>query len=105
LARKKFEPIVRECVFHDPQIPIVSNVDGKPLKNGVEAPQKLIDQLCGSVLWKQSIEWMLQAGHNQFVEVGPKKVLRGLMRKIDRNAKVLSVEDPASLAGFLQANQ
>lgn len=105
LAKEKFEPVVRECVFHDPQIPIVNNVDGKPLQSGIEAPQKLIDQLCGSVLWKQSIEWMLQAGHDRFVEVGPKKVLRGLMRKIDRNAKVLSVEDPASLASFLQANQ
>lgn len=105
LAREKFEPVVGECVFHDPQIPIVNNVDGKPLQSGNETPQKLIDQLCGSVLWKQSIEWMLQAGHDRFVEVGPKKVLRGLMRKIDRNAKVLSVEDPASLASFLQAIQ
>lgn len=105
LARESFDPIVRGCAFRDPQIPIINNIDAKPLQSGAEVPQKLIDQLCGSVLWKQSIDWMLQAGHSHFVEVGPKKVLRGLMRRIDRNAKVLSVEDPATLASFLQANQ
>jgi len=105
MAREKFEPVVRECTFRDPQIPVVNNIDASPLKNGPEARQKLIDQLCGSVLWKQSIEWMLQTGNTHFVEVGPKKVLRGLMRRIDRNAKALNVEDPATLAAFLQANQ
>lgn len=104
-ARQNFEPVVRECTFRDPQIPVVNNVDAQPLQNALEAPQKLIDQLCCSVLWKQSIEWMVQAGNTHFVEVGPKKVLRGLMRRIDRNAKVLNVEDPATLAAFLQANQ
>ena len=51
------------------------------------------------------MKWLLEAGRGSFVEVGPKKVLRGLMRRIDRGVKVLSVEDPATLAGFLQANQ
>ena len=50
------------------------------------------------------MERMTEAGFNHFVEVGPKKVLRGLMRRIDRNVKVLSVEDDASLATFLLAN-
>lgn len=105
LAREKFEPVVRECTFCNPNIPVINNVDGKPLRSGAEAPQKLIDQLCSSVLWKQSIEWLLNAGFNHFVEVGPKRVLRGLMRRIERNAKVQNVEDPATLASFLQANQ
>ena len=50
------------------------------------------------------MERMIEAGFSHFVEVGPKKVLRGLMRRIDRNVKVLNVEDDASLATFLQAN-
>ena len=65
LAREKFEPVVRQCNFRDPNIPVINNVDGKPLESGAEAPQKLVDQLCGSVLWQQSIEWMLNAGFNQ----------------------------------------
>jgi len=104
-AREKFEPHVRECSFHDPKITVVNNIDAKPLESAAEVGQKLVDQLCGSVLWRQSMEWFLNAGYDHFVEVGPKKVLRGLMRRINRNAKVLNVEDSASLTGFLQANQ
>ena len=51
------------------------------------------------------MERLLAEGYTNFVEVGPKKVLRGLMRRINRSAAVLGVEDSASLAGFLKANQ
>lgn len=104
-ARRKFEPVVRRCVFEDPKIPVVSNVDATPLNGAHEAPEKLIRQLCSSVLWKHSMEWFLANGYRYFVEVGPKKVLRGLMRKIDRSVEVLNVEDAATLASFLQANR
>jgi [acyl-carrier-protein] S-malonyltransferase len=104
-AQKKFAPIVYACRFKDPRIPVVNNVDAQPLRSAAEVAEKLVTQLCNSVLWHQSVEWMVNAGHNYFVEVGPKKVLRGLMRRISREAKVLNVEDPASLATFLQANQ
>lgn len=103
-ARKKFEPVLRECEFKNPQIPIVSNVDALIPKNASEIPGKLSSQICSSVLWRQSVERLIGAGFDHFVEVGPKKVLRGLMRRIDRNARMLSVEDDASLASFLQAN-
>ena len=105
LARQKFSPIVRECTFHDPQIPVVSNVDAQPVKSSLEVPGKLIDQICSPVLWQQSMEWMINKGYDHFVEVGPRKVLRGLMRRINRNVKVLNVEDAESLSVFLQANQ
>ncbi len=104
-AREKFEPYVRNCVFHDPQIAVINNVDAMFLQGAHEVPHKLINQICGSVLWRQSMEKFLQQGHRHFVEVGPKKVLRGLMRRIDRSVKVLNVEDTESLAGFLRANQ
>ena len=103
-AREKFEPVLRECVFKDPQIPVVNNVDAEFLKSGSQIPEKLNGQICNSVLWRQSMERMTEAGFTHFVEVGPKKVLRGLMRRIDRNVKVLNVEDDASLATFLLAN-
>lgn len=104
-AREKFEPIVRGCKFYDPQIPVINNIDAKPLQSAAELPGKLVEQICGSVLWRQSMEKFVADGHTHFVEVGPKKVLRGLMRRIHRNAKVQNVEDTASLASFLQANQ
>lgn len=103
-GQRKFAPYVRECNFSDPRIPVVNNVDAQPLRNAAELADKLVRQICGTVLWQQSMEWFLRNGHTHFVEVGPKKVLRGLMRRIDRNVKILNVEDDASLAAFLQAN-
>ena len=104
LAREKFEPVVRRCTFREPRVPVINNVDALPLGSAAQAAEKLIDQVCSPVLWQQSIERLMADGHAAFVEVGPKKVLRGLMRRINRNAKVLNVEDAASLASFLQAN-
>src|SRR5208337_2364552 len=103
-ARERFQPVLGECVFKDPQIPVVNNIDAEILKSGSELPEKLSRQICNPVLWRQSMERMIGAGFSHFVEVGPKKVLRGLMRRIDRNVKVLNVEDDASLATFLLAN-
>jgi [acyl-carrier-protein] S-malonyltransferase len=105
LARERFEPIVRKCAFRDPQIPVINNVDASMLQNAGQVADKLIDQICSPVLWQQSVERLIADGHTSFVEVGPKKVLRGLMRRINRGVKVLNVEDAASLASFLQANQ
>ncbi|MCE5244905.1 MAG: ACP S-malonyltransferase [Desulfobacteraceae bacterium] len=104
-ARDSFAPHVRACCFQDPRITVINNVDACPLKNGEETPAKLIDQVCSPVLWQQSMERFIADGYTHFVEVGPKKVLRGLMRRIDRSASVLNVEDSASLAAFLKANQ
>lgn len=103
-ARRKFEPYVRAASFSDPKIPVVNNIDAQPLREAAEAPEKLVRQLCGAVLWKQSIEWFLNNGYDHFVEVGPKKVLRGLVRRIDRNVTIHNVEDSATLAAFLRAN-
>ena len=104
-AREKFEPFVRRCTFRKPQIPVINNVDALPLESAARAADKLVDQVCSPVLWQQSMERLIGDGHHHFVEVGPKKILRGLMRRIDRSAKVLNVEDAASLTSFLQANQ
>ncbi len=103
-ARQKFEPHVRSASFAPPRIPVVNNIDAMPLQTADEAPEKLVRQLCGAVLWKQSIEWFLSNGYDHFVEVGPKKVLRGLVRRIDRNVVIHNVEDSATLATFLRAN-
>ncbi len=103
-ARDKFASFVQECAFRDPQIPVINNVDAQPLRSAAEVADKLISQVCSPVLWGHSMERLIRSGYTNFVEVGPKKVLRGLMRRIDRNVRMLSVEDGASLAAFLQAN-
>lgn len=104
-ARQRFEPWVRKCRFGEPQIPVINNVDALPLKNASQVADKLIDQICSPVLWQHSMEYLIQDNYRSFVEVGPKKVLRNLMRRINRNLELFNVEDSASLASFLQANR
>ena len=87
-----------ECVFKDPQIPVVNNVDAEiPQKRfanpGQTEPPDLQPGFVEAVHGATD-----RGGIHHFVEVGPKKVLRGLMRRIDRNVKVLSVEDDAMSA-------
>jgi len=101
-AREKFEPALAQHIFQDPRIPVVANVDGDYVRDGNGARENLIQQLCAPVRWQQSIERLIDDGHQRFVEVGPKKVLRGLMRQIDRNLEVHNVEDPESLEALLQ---
>jgi len=102
-AKEKFEPELAQYIFEDPKIPVVANVDGDYVRDGNGARENLVQQLCSSVRWQQSIERLISDGHQRFVEVGPKKVLRGLMRQIDRNVEVYNVEDPESLEAFLLA--
>jgi [acyl-carrier-protein] S-malonyltransferase len=102
-AKEKFEPELAQYIFQNPKIPVVANVDADYVRDGNGARENLVQQLCAPVRWQQSIERLINDGHQRFVEVGPKKVLRGLMRQIDRNLEVHNVEDPESLEAFLQA--
>lgn len=102
-AREKFEPELAQQTFRDPQISVVANVDGAYVADGNTARENLVKQLCAPVRWQHSIERLIEDGYQRFVEVGPKKVLRGLMRQIDRTLEVYNVEDPESLEAFLKA--
>jgi [acyl-carrier-protein] S-malonyltransferase len=101
-AREKFEPELSQYIFQDPNIPVVANVDAQYVRDGDIARDNLLQQLCAPVRWQQSMERLINDGHRRFVEVGPKKVLKGLMRQIDRNAEVYNVEDPESLEAFFE---
>jgi [acyl-carrier-protein] S-malonyltransferase len=83
--------------FKNPDYPVVCNVDATPVTDGVAARAALIRQVTGSVQWDPSIRLLIEKGVNLFVEVGPGKVLWGLMRQIDRSKTCLTVGDEASL--------
>jgi [acyl-carrier-protein] S-malonyltransferase len=70
--------------LHKPRIPVVSNVDGKPHEDPDEIRDLLVQQVVKPVLWEDSVRWLLAQGVNQVYEVGPGRVLRGLMKRIDR---------------------
>ncbi len=74
-----------------PKIPVVSNVDARPHDDPEEIRQLLIRQVVHPVLWEDSMRYLLQQGFDQFYEVGPGRVLRGLLRRIDRDAACQNV--------------
>jgi len=83
--------------FNAPAVPVACNVDASLLSDAGRSRDALIRQVTGSVKWEPSIRLLIAQGVQAFVEVGPGKVLWGLMRQIDRSRKSLNVEDEASL--------
>jgi len=88
--------------FNAPRIPVVTNVEAQPAIDADHAREMLVKQVTGSVLWVQVIQRLIALGAEVFVEVGPGKVLCGLLRQIDRSQTCLNVEDDASLQKTLQ---
>ena len=78
--------------FNSTTIPVVSNVDAKPATDPEKIKQNLAEQVTSSVLWVDCVEYMINQGVNLFIEFGPQKVLSGMMRKIDKKAKILNID-------------
>jgi [acyl-carrier-protein] S-malonyltransferase len=83
--------------FSEPAIPVISNVTAETMKDSAEALDLLPRQVMNSVLWEKTIRKMLEDGVDTFVEIGPGSTLRGFVKKIERKANLLNVEDMASL--------
>ena len=83
--------------FHPPACPVICNVDASTVIASEPARDALIRQVTGSVKWEPSIRLLIEKGVNIFAELGPGKVLWGLMRQIDRSKTCLTVGDEASL--------
>ena len=96
-AQQRLEPDLRAAKFSELRFPLITNVDAEDITSGDEAREALIRQVTMPVRWLESVREMIDLGVNIFVEVGPGKVLSGLMRQIDRSVRVLNVEDAASL--------
>src|SRR6202034_1704130 len=96
-AQKRLETDLKAVRFTALKFPLITNVDAEAIVTGDEARDALIRQVTAPVRWLDSIHEMIEAGVNVFVEVGPGKVLTGLLRQIDRGVRVFNVEDSASL--------
>jgi [acyl-carrier-protein] S-malonyltransferase len=82
----------------DAETPVVVNVDAQPRKVGIDLKAALVRQVASPVRWQQSVDLLIHEGVDKFIEVGPGKVLTGLLRQINREANGFNVEDSASLA-------
>jgi [acyl-carrier-protein] S-malonyltransferase len=87
--------------IRDAEIPVCMNAVARPITNAEEIRQNLILQLTSSVLWSQSIEAMVQSGISEFVEVGPQKVLQGLIKRIDKTVATKGIDTAADIQAIV----
>ena len=96
-ARDQLETVLENTAFHEALIPVVSNIDAQERKHPTEIKDSLLKQVCGSVLWEESVQYMIDQGVTTFVEIGSGKVLTGLIKKISRDVTVYNIFDQTSL--------
>lgn len=96
-AQEKLGEALAATEFTTPKIPVVSNFLAKPAEGPDAIRASLKDQVTGSVRWIESIRLLREQGHDLFIELGPGQVLAGFMARIDKEARVISIEDAESL--------
>jgi [acyl-carrier-protein] S-malonyltransferase len=102
-AAEQLSHELERLTFNDPTVPVASNVDARLISRRAEVTDCLIRQVTGAVRWVECVALLKESGATTFIEVGPGKVLSGLMRQIDRAQPMLNVEDAASLEKTLAA--
>ena len=101
-AQEKLEKDLRKIEFAALRFPLVTNVDADTEISGDEARDALIRQVTNPVRWEESVRELIDEGVNTFIEVGPGRVLSGLLRQIERSVSTLNVEDEKSLTATVQ---
>ncbi len=91
-AVEQLEQALAVVPMHKPRIPVISNYDAQPHHEAEEIRGLLMRQVLHPVLWEDSMRYLIQQGFDQFYEVGPGRVLRGLLRRIDRNVSCQCIE-------------
>jgi [acyl-carrier-protein] S-malonyltransferase len=101
-AEERLAPELRALRSSDPSVPVVANVDAEPRRDAASSIEALIRQVSSPVLWEAVVRRLLAEGVTAFVELGPGKVLTGLIKQIDRTVTLLNVEDEATFEKTLQ---
>jgi len=99
-AAREFANAVANTPMRAPKIPVISNVTAQPLSTVEEIRHELVAQLTSAVQWTKTIEYIAAQGVTTFIELGPKDVLAGLIRRINKDVHAVSVGDVASVKGF-----
>jgi len=99
-AQSGLNEVIEAVTFNDPIIPIVGNCGATALTTGAEVKAELMTQLTSCVRWQRSIEFMIENGIETFVEVGPGKVLAGMIKRIDKSREIISVGDMESVRSY-----
>lgn len=101
-AAEEFRNILDQLGFNDAKVPVIANVSAEPMHKETEIKEKLIEQLYSPVQWEKSVETLLNQGVDTFIEIGPGKVLSGLVRKVQRRVNTYAINDMLSLESTIE---
>ncbi|KKO54470.1 ACP S-malonyltransferase [Paenibacillus sp. DMB20] len=96
-AAERLEVKLKEVKLAEPSVPVVANVTARPASDSGQIRSLLVEQVYSPVLWQDSVEWMIGEGVDVFVEIGPGSVLTGLIKKIDKNVKLVNINSLDSI--------
>jgi [acyl-carrier-protein] S-malonyltransferase len=96
-AAERLEAVLAGVAAADPQVPVISNVEALPNRTGRRVKELLVAQVCAPVRWDESVQQLATLGVTHYIEIGPGKVLSGLVKRIVKDAAVANVESAASL--------
>ncbi|MGD6942206.1 ACP S-malonyltransferase [Cytobacillus gottheilii] len=102
-AAEKFKSVIDGIAVKEALIPVLANVNAKAMTSPEDIKINLVEQLYSPVLWEDSVREMIALGVDTFIEIGPGKVLSGLVKKIDRSVKTYAVSDEESCLAALEA--
>ncbi|WP_042348959.1 ACP S-malonyltransferase [Bacillus massiliigorillae] len=102
-ASSNLQATFEKITWNDAVIPVISNVTAQPVQSSEEMKGLLIEQLYSPVLWQDCVEKMIELGVDTFIEVGPGKVLSGLIKKIDRSVRIFSVSNESEVQAVVTA--
>jgi [acyl-carrier-protein] S-malonyltransferase len=100
-AARRLRPVIEAMEVRDPSVPVWSNADAQPVSTAEGVRAALVRQVDAPVRWQEEIEGMVRSGVSTFVEIGPGRVLSGLVRRIAPQATVCSVSDPEGVRSAL----
>ena len=102
-AQAKLEAELAGVNLAAPTVPVIANVTAQPHGASDSIRARLVEQVTSSVRWEESMRFLVAQGYNRFIELGPGRALSGFMKRIDKAAQVLNVEDMPSLEATAQA--
>jgi [acyl-carrier-protein] S-malonyltransferase len=93
--------IISRLAFADPAIPVIANITACPLTTAQAVKEELVQQLSHCVQWQRSVEYMVEQGVKTFLEIGPGKVLSGLIKRINRDVRTVNIGDAQAVSNSL----
>jgi len=100
-AQPKLRQALAKIQISTPTVPVISNVTAQA--HGADISARLVEQVCASVRWEESMRALLAQGFTRFIELGPGTALSGFMKRIDKSAQMLNVADASSLEAAVKA--